>query len=81
MTILIDGLFLYNKLKENEIMEIKKNTQDVVSERKNSLDSEFKIPASGVCYMAEFIKESREIIKELDKHFESCLDVLSKARL
>ncbi|OJT71413.1 hypothetical protein BM529_21210, partial [Clostridioides difficile] len=48
---------------------------------KNSLDSEFKIPASGVCYMAEFIKESREIIKELDKHFESCLDVLSKARL
>ena len=62
-------------------MEIKKNTQDVVSERKNSLDSEFKIPASGVCYMAEIIKESREIIKELDKHFESCLDVLSKARL
>lgn len=62
-------------------MEIKKNTQDVTSERKNSLDSEFKISASGVCYMVEFIQESRKIIKELDKHFESCLDVLSKARL
>ncbi|MDN9632463.1 hypothetical protein KLL70_10195 [Clostridioides difficile] len=62
-------------------MEIKENTQDVASERKNSLDSEFKISASDVCYMAEFIKESREIIKELDKHFESCLEVLSKARI
>lgn len=62
-------------------MEVKENTQAVASERKNSLDSEFKISASDVCYMAEFIKESREIIKELDKHFESCLDVLSKARL
>ncbi|EGT3845671.1 hypothetical protein LGK37_14620 [Clostridioides difficile] len=62
-------------------MEVKENTQAVASERKNSLDSEFKISASGVCYMAEFIKESREIIKELDKHFESCLEVLSKARI